>query len=114
MKCNCPVCDGKEIERGGITLAEKEVIPFFKQELLNLKYPTHPFPFKYRGLLAPIMCYSQALHYNRLHSTHTLYYTKNEWLLKYSDALFKKFGMKTVHKSELKADAKLACEFNVR
>ncbi len=41
-KCNCPVCKGRDINSEGIKLAETEIIPFIKNELLKLPYPNHP------------------------------------------------------------------------
>jgi hypothetical protein len=113
MKCDCPTCNGKDYNPIGIQIAEKEVIPFFKQELLKVKYPTHPFPLKYDGLLASLLCFGQALAYNRAHAVHMGYYTENKWILKFGLELFDKFGMKVAHSSELKGEAKFVCEFNV-
>lgn len=113
MICDCPVCKGKDHNPDGIKLAEKEVIPFIKRDLLQLKYPTHPFPLRYDGLLASVLCFSQALSYNRAHGIEAVYYTENKWLLRFSKELNVKFGMPILHKSELKTIPKLVCEYNV-
>jgi len=114
MKCDCPVCNGKDYNAAGIQLAEKEIIPFFKQELLKLRYPTHPFPLKYKGLLASCFCYSQALSYNRAHGIeNSVYHTENKWMVKFGNELSKKFGLPVLHKSELKSVPRLVCEFNI-
>lgn len=113
MKCNCPVCNGRDFNPAGIELAEKEIIPFFKRELLNLRYPTHPFPMKYDGLLASLFSYGQALAYNRVHDVqNVVYYTQNKWLLKYSKEMGVKFGMPVLHESELRTTAYEVCEYN--
>ena len=113
MKCDCPTCNGKDYNPIGIEVAEKEVTPFFKQELLKLRYPAHPFPMRYDGLFASILCFGQALAYNRAHAVDMVYHTENKWMLKFSSELFAKFGMKVAHPSELKGEARLVCEFNV-
>lgn len=115
MNCKCSVCNGREptlINLAGVKTAEDEVIPFFKQDLLKLRYPDHPLPMKYSGLLASIFAYSQALTYDREHSVQSVYHTDNEWMLKFSNELHSKFGMKTARPSELKGEYKLVCEFN--
>lgn len=113
-QCYCPVCKGRATNEAGFHVADLEVIPFFKRELLKLKYPNHPFSRKYGGLAHSLLCYSQALAYDRAHSIKiNSYYTENKWLLKFSSELFKKFGLNPIHKSELKNDVKLVCEFNV-
>lgn len=114
MRCQCPVCHGKDINKAGIELAEKEVIPFFKTELLKLQYPNHPFPRKYEGLLASVFCFAQALAFDRAHSyIGKKYYTENKWMLQHSESLQKRFGMPIFHVSELKTEAQRVCEFNV-
>lgn len=113
MHCDCPVCNGRDFNAAGIQLAEKEVIPFIKKDLLNLRYPTHPFPLRYDGLLSSVFCYSQSLAYNKAHGIEAIYYTENKWLLRYNKELTAKFGMPILHKSELKSCAKLVCEYNV-
>lgn len=113
MQCDCEICNGRSFNNAGIQLAESEIIPFFKQDLLKLKYPKHPFPMKYDGLLASVYAFGQALAYNRAHNIElAVYYTKNKWLLKYANELSKKFGMPILHESELKTSSKLVCEFN--
>ncbi len=112
MKCDCPTCKGKDHNALGIQVAEKEVIPFFKQELLKVAYPTHPFPIRYDGLLASCLCYGQALAYNRAHAVDMVYHTENKWMLKFASELEAKFGMKVAHPSEMKGDPKYVCEFN--
>jgi hypothetical protein len=112
--CNCTVCKGRNYNKEGIELAEAEVIPFFKTELLKLRYPNHPFPLKYKGLFASVLCYSQALAYNRAHSISAVFHTDNKWMLKFSGQLAEKFGMKTDHTDNRPEDCGLACEFNVQ
>lgn len=112
MSCKCTICHGNDINQLGLLLATNEVIPFFKKDLLKLRYDDHPFPMKYDGLLASILAYSQALNYNRLHHCIGVYYTQNKWMLKFSNELYIKFGMKTVHESELNTEAKFVCEYN--
>lgn len=114
MRCECLVCNGRDWNREGCIFAEKEIIPFFKQELLKLKYPTHPFPIRYKGLFSSILCLGQAIVYDRYHGIiYTTYYTNNKLLLKYSKEISSKFGMSIVHRDELKTVARLVCEFNV-
>ncbi len=114
MKCDCPACNGKrDVNADGIQVAEKEVIPFFKIDLLKVKYPTHPFPMKYDGLFASLLCFGQALAYNRAHSVDMVYHTENKWMLKFASELEVKFGMKVSHPSEMKGEPKLVCEYNV-
>jgi len=113
MKCDCPVCNGKDFNLAGTEVSQKEVIPFFKNELLKVKYPTHPFAMKYDGLLPSLLCYGQALAYNRAHSVDMMYHTENKWMLKFSNELFAKFGMKVAHPSEMKGEPRYVCEFNV-
>ncbi len=112
MNCDCPACNGRDVNLDGIQVAEKEVIPFFKEELLKLRYPTHPFPLRYDGLLAATLCYGQAVAYGRTHSIVATYHTENKWMLKFSEELFTKFGLKILHKSELKTEPQLVCEYN--
>jgi hypothetical protein len=113
MKCDCPSCNGKDFNPIGIQVAEKEVIPHFKNDLLKVKYPTHPFPMRYDGLLASCLCYGQALAYNRAHAIDMVYHTENKWMLKFRSELEAKFGMKVAHPSEMKGEPRLVCEFNV-
>lgn len=114
MNCNCSVCDGKDFNPIGLQLAEKEIIPFVKKDLLKLNYPEHPFPRKYTGLLASLFAYGQALAYNRAHSLEAIYYTDSKWMLKYSSEFGTKFGMPTKPISELPKTYSVACEFNVK
>ena len=113
MKCDCATCNGKDFNPIGIEVANKEVMPFFKQELLNLEYPTHPFPKKYDGLASSIFAFSQALAYNRAHKVDMKYHTENKWMLKFKSELFEKFVMKIAHPSEMTGEPKYVCEFNV-
>lgn len=110
--CSCPVCKRREPNKVGIELAVQEVIPFIKKDLLRLQYPKHPFPLKYEGVLESALAYSQALAFNRAHSISARYYTENKWLLKFSEELSQKFGMKPFHTSEMTEDTMNVCEFN--
>ena len=111
---DCPICRGRDCNKEGIELAEAEVIPFFKTELLKLRYPNHPFPIRYKGLLDSILCYSQALAHNRAHSAVGVFHTDNKWMLKFGGRLAEKFGMGTDHKVNRPEDCSLACEFNTQ
>jgi hypothetical protein len=112
--CTCPICQSKDPNKLGFDLAEKEVIPFLKKDVLKLKYLDHPFPMKYKGLLASAFAYSQALAYNRAHNVTGVYYTSNQWLLKYSAELNTKFGMMVLHESEVPNNHYTVCEFNTQ
>ncbi len=68
MHCKCSVCHGKDFNPLGIQIAEQEIIPFLKKEILKLQYPNHPFPLKYNGLLSSCLCYGQVIAYNRSHN----------------------------------------------
>lgn len=110
--CNCPTCNGKDFNALGIEVSDKEIIPFLKIEVLKLRYPTHPFPMKYDGLLASCFALGQVIAYDRKHKTQSVFYTESKWILKYSNELTKKFGVPILHKSELKTPHKFVCEFN--
>lgn len=112
-KCNCCVCNGKKINVIGVEIAEKEIIPFLKIEVLKLDYPNHPFPMKYDGLLASCFALGQVIAYDREHRTKSVFYSESKWILKYSNELTKKFGIAILNKSELKCVHKFVCEFNV-
>lgn len=112
MSCACPVCKQRTPNLIGIEIAENEVIPFVKTELLKLRYPTHPFPHKYKDLVASIYAFSQALHQKRANNVEGKYYTSNKWLLKFTKELEDRFGLPIVPESELNTNSILVCEFN--
>lgn len=116
MTCNCAVCNGRNYNQAGIDLADKEVIPFVKVQLLKLKYPKHPFPMKYDGLLASLLCYSQAIAYDRVHKEGPKkYYTDNPWMLKFKDELNNKFTEVIITSSSeisLETLVREVCEYN--
>lgn len=115
MTHKCPICDGRDINVEGIKLANEEVIRFFKIELLELRYSQHPFPRKYNNLFNSILCYAQALQFNRIHSLNdTVFYTSNKWLLKYSKNLGEKFGMPTDDEKNIPNNPMIACEYNTK
>lgn len=113
MKCTCIVCGDRDFNPIGLKLFESEVCPYFKRNILKFKYPEHPFPMKHTGILQSLLAYSQALAYNRAHSIEAVYYTDNKLMLKYSRALFERFGMQAVHASQVPANHNMVCEFNV-
>jgi hypothetical protein len=114
MSDHCSVCSDRNINKEGVDLAEKEVIPFFKKELLQLRYPTHPFPPRFENLISSLLAYGQALAFDRVHGrTGVKFFTKNKWLLKHSDAMRLKFDLQPVDESELQGPLKEVCEFNV-
>lgn len=112
-KCECTVCKGRDPNTDGIALADREVIPFFKEDLLKLRYPNHPLPMRFKGLLEVIYCYGQALAWNRAHSVRAVFYTDNKWMLRFSSELEQKFGMKTDSKDNLPEESFAVCEFNI-
>lgn len=116
MNCNCPVCRGRDITQAGIELAEKEVIPFIKNDILKLRYPNHPLPLRYRSLYPSLFAYSQALYYDRIHQEPVKrYYTDNLLLLKFKDAMNQKFkNLIITDLKEMTADESVreVCEFN--
>ena len=117
MVCDCPICNGRDINQLGITFANKEVIPFVKIHLLKLKYPNHPIPYRYNGLLSSLMAYSQAVSYDKLHgNSGRKYYTDNIWILKFKNELNNKFSEVLIcSKSEMEDESicREVCEYNV-
>jgi len=115
MSCDkdCSVCRGRNFNVEGFKVAEDEVIPFFKRDLLQLKYVNHPFPLRYDGLLASCLAYSQALAYNRAHGCAAVFYTDNKWMLKFSRELGEKFQMHTASKDQMPESYNEVCEYNV-
>lgn len=113
MDCDCITCKGKDVNMEGIRVATEEVLPFVKQDLLKLRYPNHPLPFRYDGWLASLFAFSQAVRHNRAHNvTNVVYYTDNKWMLKYSTELATKFGMEIRPHSDAPAHARNVCEYN--
>ena len=77
MSCSC--CSDSGINMQGIELTEKEIFPFVKKEILCLRYPTHPIPIRYEGLMESLFAYGQALNYDRKHGIkNSIYYTENK------------------------------------
>lgn len=115
--CNCPICNGRDINEAGIDMAENKVIPFFKNDLLKLPYKDMPFPIKYRGLVYSLMAYSQALAYDIIHNEPVKkYYTDNKWLIKFKDDLNKKFPQLIIcDVRQMNSDESVreVCEFNI-
>ena len=113
MNCNCSICNGRDYNVEGIKLADREIIPFVKREILRLRFPDRPFPPKYQSITASLFCYSQALAYNRAHNIKGTYYTDNKWMLKIGHKLAVQFGMPVDHKDNLPKIYDEACEFNI-
>lgn len=113
MNCNCPVCQGRDYNTDGLKLAEDEVIPFIKKYIIKMRFINAPFPLRYEGLFASVLCYSQALAFDKAHNKVGIFYTENKWMLKFSTKLESKFGMSTKHKNYLPNIYSVACECNV-
>lgn len=114
---NCKCCqDGKDINNEGLELAEKEVLPFIKQELLKLKYPNHPLPRRYSKSLNSIFAYAQAMAFDRHHNNMgRSYVTDDPFLLQYKDQLNAKFIRLIIcDKLEQGELAQEVCQFNVQ
>ena len=126
--CPCPVCAGRDFKREGIELADKEIIPFIKNKLLNVKYPDHPFPLKYGSIAASCFAYSQVVCFARNHSSLSqIFYTENKILIEHKDRLCMKFGVEIRPVSEAPSDVQakdfqsfasaelvlFVCEFNL-
>ena len=92
MKCNCSVCGGKDYNKEGIEVFEKEVMPFIYT--LVGGSPTSPFPVKYVGWVSSLAAYSQAIAYDRIHGNFgRKYFTSNKWMLKYKEILNNQFNI---------------------
>jgi len=118
MSCDCPVCKDRDINKDALDFAEREVIPFVTKELIKPKYPTHPWPRKYKGLLASLCAYSQAMYWDIIHKQEVpnKYFTANKWLLKFKDELNEKFPQLVICDAQEIHDAyklREVCEFNV-
>lgn len=109
---NCLICHGG-CNYDGIQVAENEVIPFFKIDLLKLKYPNHPFPRRFKNLSASCFAFSQILAHVRGKNITARYHTDNKWFNQYKDQLLIKFGIEIKFAKEAPENALEVCEFDL-
>lgn len=113
---DCDICKERLPNLEGVKITELELIPFFKNQILNLKYPTHPFPLRHKNLLPSLMALGQVLAHHRLHNlslSAAVYYTENSSMLTHAAKIEDKFGIKVRAKSEAPKNTLLVCEFNI-
>jgi hypothetical protein len=116
MNCNCPTCKGRNPDAVGIAIAESEIIPYFKTELLKVRYPDHPIPFRHHGLLASCLSFGQAVAMARhIKDRQHCYGTDNTIFHKYKSQIESKFGIRIMTSAEMLAQFPKpleVCEFN--
>ncbi len=115
MACDCPVCKGRDLNQEGIDFAIKEVIPYVKEYLLKLRHKNHPMPCKYAGFTASLMCFSQALVFDKAHGNYgRKYYTHDKNMLYYAKRINEKFHRVTICdiKDMSEENVQEVCEFN--
>ena len=112
---DCPICQG-ETYLPGLQVAEQEVIPFVKRDLLKLRYPEHPFPHRLKGILQSCLAFGQLVNHvrHRLQpGTHT-YYTEQPNFLKFAVELEAKFGVRIRPTSAVPPEHGKVCENNIK
>ena len=114
--CDCPICKGRDLNEMGLLFAEKMIFPFVKKQLLEMRFPSHPFPIKYKEFSHSLMAYSQAMVYDIAHNNPPgEYFTSNEFMLKFKDQLNREFPRIIIKdESEMgNQEVREVCEFNV-
>jgi hypothetical protein len=113
----CHICKNENVIKAGMDTAEQEVIPFFKKDLLNLKYPDHPFPIRFENLTNSCYAFGQLInHLKHVEKGDSVYcyYTANKVFLKYSDQITKQFGIEIKSASQAPDNILEVCEFNIQ
>ena len=113
----CPICQDKNAIQAGMDTAAEEVVPFFKKDLLNLRYPDHPFPTRFKGLLYSCYAFGQLVnHLKHMEKGDNVfaYCTDNKTFLKYSEQITKRFGIEIKPANQAPSDALEVCEYSIQ
>lgn len=112
---DCHICRGQTY-LPGLQVAEQEVIPFVKRDLLKLRYPEHPFPHRLKEILQSCLAFGQLVNHVRHRKPNEIhtYYTDQSNFLKFALELEDKFGIRVRPTSEVPPNHGEVCENNIK